>query len=276
MAATWFVTGASRGMGRALVRVLLERGDTVAATARRPKDLDDLVAAHPGRLRVFALDVADPARVRAALDDAAAVLGRIDVVVSNAGFGLFGAAEDLDDAQVDAMIATNLTGSIAVARAAVPHLRAQGGGTLVQMSSMGAHLAFPSLSTYHATKWGIEGFYEALAVEVAPFGIRTVLVEPGVVRTGFFDAAPRVPASPPYRGGPADRAPLAPEDMPDDEERTVRAIVAAADADDPPRRLVLGSDAWRLITASLRERLVEIEAQRDDAAVADIVPAATG
>jgi NAD(P)-dependent dehydrogenase (short-subunit alcohol dehydrogenase family) len=113
---------------------------------------------------------------------------------------VFATAEDLTDSQIDQMIATNLTRSIQLARAVSPHLRAQGGGLLMQMSSMGGQIAFPSFSLYHVTKWGIEGFFDALAAEVAPFGIRTTLIEPGMVRTGFFDAAIRVPVSAPYRG----------------------------------------------------------------------------
>jgi NAD(P)-dependent dehydrogenase (short-subunit alcohol dehydrogenase family) len=269
MTKTWFITGASRGMGRELVEQLLARGDTVAATLRRPDQLDDLAARYGDRLWRRALDVTDTGDVRAAVAEAFAAHGRIDVVVSNAGYGVFGVAEDLTDEHVDALIATNLTGSIQLARAVLPHLRAQGGGLLMQMSSMGGHMTFPGFSLYHATKWGIEGFFDSLAAEVEPFGIRTTLVAPGVVRTGFFDAAPRVPFSAPYVGGPADRAPTAPEDMTDDPVRTVAAVLRAADSDAPPRRLVLGSDAWTLITAALQQRLDEVTAQRDNAATAD-------
>ncbi len=269
MTKTWFVTGASRGMGRELVEQVLARGDRVAATLRRPEQLDDLAARHGDRLWVRALDVTDTARVRAVADEAFAAHERIDVVVSNAGHGVFATAEDLTDAQIDQLIATNLTGSIQLARAVVPHLRAQGGGLLMQMSSMGGQLAFPAFSLYHVTKWGIEGFFEALAAEVAPFGIRTTLIEPGMVRTGFFDAATRVPVSAPYRGGPADQEPIPVEEMTDSQENTVAGVIRAAVSPDPPRRLVLGSDAWRLLTGALRERLAEVEAQRDNAATAD-------
>src|ERR1700745_3912046 len=175
-AATWFVTGASRGFGRELTEQLLSRGDRVAATLRQPGQLGDLAAGHGGRLWVRGLDVTDTGQLRRVVREAFSDLGRIDVVVSNAGSGVFGAAEDLTDAQVETMIATNLTASIQLARAVVPYLRAQGGGRLVQLSSMGGHIAFPAFSMYHATKWGIEGFYESLTVEVEPFGIRTMLV----------------------------------------------------------------------------------------------------
>ena len=267
---TWFVTGASRGMGRELVEQVLARGDRVAATLRRPDQLDDLAARYGDRLWLRALDVTDTERLRVVVDEAFAAHDRIDVVVSNAGYGVFGTAEDLSDVQIDQMIATNLTASIQLARAVVPHLRAQGGGLLMQMSSMGGQLAFPAFSLYHVTKWGIEGFFESLAAEVEPFGIRTTLIEPGMVRTGFFDAAPRVPASDPYRGGPADREPIPVEDMPDSQENTIAAVIRAALSDNPPRRLVLGSDAWHLMTDALGDRLTEIEAQRGNAATADI------
>ncbi|MDX1875460.1 SDR family oxidoreductase [Mycolicibacterium sp. 120266] len=272
---TWFVTGASRGMGRELVEQLLARGDTVAATARRPEQLDDLADRHGDRLWRRALDVTDTHAVRGVVTEAFVAHPRIDVVVSNAGYGVFGVAEDLDDGHVETLIATNLTASIQLARAAVPHLRAQGGGLLMQMSSMGGHLTFPGFSLYHATKWGIEGFFDALATEVSPFGIRTTLIEPGVVRTGFFDAAPRVPLSAPYVGGPADRPPLTAEEMTDDPVRTVTAIIRAAGAHPPPRRLVLGSDAWTLMTAALQQRLDDVAAQRDNAATADFAADST-
>ncbi|GAS96693.1 short-chain dehydrogenase/reductase SDR [Mycolicibacterium canariasense] len=272
---TWFVTGASRGMGRELVEQVLARGDTVAATARRPEQLDDLADRHGNRLWRRALDVTDTHAVRGVVTEAFAAHPRIDVVVSNAGYGVFGVAEDLDDGHVETLIATNLTASIQLTRAALPHLRAQGGGLLIQMSSMGGHLTFPGFSLYHATKWGIEGFFDALATEVAPFGIRTILIEPGVVRTGFFDAAPRVPLSAPYVGGPADRPPLTAEEMTDDPVRTVAAIIRAAGACPPPRRLVLGSDAWTLMTAALQQRLDDVAAQRDNAATADFAADST-
>lgn len=270
MSKTWFVTGTSRGMGRELVEHVLKRGDAVAATLRRPEQLDDLAARFGSRLWTRALDVTDYDAVRRVVGEAFDALGRIDVIVSNAGYGVSGAAEDLDDDHIDALIATNLTGSIQLARAAIPHLRAQGGGLLMQMSSMGGQITFPSYSVYHATKWGIEGFYDALAYEVEPFGIRTTLIEPGVVRTGFFDAAEQLQVSEPYRGGPADQPPPTTEEMPDSPELIAKAIIRAADAELPLRRLVLGSDAWTLITQGLSDRLIEVSAQRDNAATADL------
>ncbi len=266
---TWLVTGASRGFGRELAEQVLARGDRVAATLRRPEQLDDL-ARHPGRLWVRALDVTDTTQLRRVVGEAFTDLGRIDVAVSNAGSGLFGAAEDLSDEQVETMIATNLTASIQFARAVVPHLRAQGGGRLVQLSSMGGHIAFPAFSLYHATKWGIEGFYEALTQEIEPFGIRTILVEPGMIRTGFYGSATRVPVSPPYRGTPADRQPLPLEQMPGDQVKVVTAMIEAALDPDPPRRLLLGSDAYARVHDALATRLAAVEAQQQLAASTDV------
>lgn len=268
--ATWFVTGASRGFGRELTEQLLARGHRVAATLRRPGQLDDLAARYRERLWVRALDVTDTAQLRGVVAEAFTDFERIDVVVSNAGLGVFGVAEDLTDEQVEVMIATNLTASIQLARAVIPWLRAQGGGRLLQLSSMGGHIAFPAFSLYHATKWGIEGFYESLAAEVEPFGIRTTLVEPGMIRSTFYEAAARVPVSPPYQGTAADRAPIPLERMPGDQAKVAAAIIDAGLAADPPRRLLLGSDAYRLVHDALAGRLAGVEAQHDQAGATDV------
>ena len=267
---TWFVTGASRGFGRELTEQLLARGDRVAATLRHPDQVDDLATHYGDRLWVRALDVTDTGQLRRVVREAFADLARIDVVVSNAGYGVFGAAEDLTDAQVETVIATNLTASIQLARAVVPYLRAQGSGRLLQLSSMGGQIAFPAFSMYHATKWGIEGFYESLAVEVEPFGIRTILVEPGMIRSSFYEAATRVPASEPYQDTPTDRAPLPLERMPGDQGKVVAAMIDAALSQDPPRRLLLGSDAYTLVRDALTARLADVEAHKDLAASTDV------
>src|SRR3712207_4473292 len=199
---TWLITGASRGIGRELTQQILAGGDRVAATLRRPEQLDELKERHGDRLWTRRLDVTDTAEIERVVGEAFADHERIGVVVSNAGFGVGGTAEDLSDEQVESVIATNLTGSIQLARRVVPHLREQGGGVLVQLSSMGGHIAFPGFAIYHATKWGIEGYFDSLAQKVAPFGIKTILVEPGMVRTSFYDAVQSVPLSEPYVGGP--------------------------------------------------------------------------
>jgi NAD(P)-dependent dehydrogenase (short-subunit alcohol dehydrogenase family) len=270
MSTTWFITGASRGIGRELTEQALARGDSVAATLRTPSQLKDLAAVHGERFWVRQLDVTDMMQMSRVVKEAFTDHERIDVVVSNAGFGVFGAAEDVTTDQVEQMIATNLTAAIHLARLVVPYLRRQGGGQLMQVSSMGGHIAFPAFSLYHATKWGIEGFYEALAQEVAPFGIHTVLVEPGMIRTSFYEAATRVPVSEPYRGGPADRKPIPLEQMPGSQTRVVAAMIEAALSEHPPRRLLLGSDAYRLVTEALNERLAAFERQRAVAFSTDV------
>jgi NAD(P)-dependent dehydrogenase (short-subunit alcohol dehydrogenase family) len=251
---------------------LLARGDRVVATLRRPDQLDDLAAVHGDRLVRHALDVTDTVRMREVVDAAFAEAGRIDVVVSNAGYGVFGAAEELSDAQVVDVLATNLTASIQLARAVAPHLRAQGGGRILQVSSMGGHIAFPGFSLYHAGKWGIEGFFEAFAPEVEPFGIRTTLVEPGMVGTSFYSASVRAPTLDAYAENPAvHRGDLPVEDMPGDQAAVVAAMIDAGEAADPPRRLLLGSDAYRLVREALVDRLAEVEGQRETASRTDRV-----
>jgi NAD(P)-dependent dehydrogenase (short-subunit alcohol dehydrogenase family) len=266
---TWFITGTSSGFGRQLTELLLERGDRVAATARRPEALDDLKAVHGDRLWTSALDVTDTPSVRAVVDKAFAELGRVDVVVSNAGYALFGAAEEASDEQIERQFATNLIGSIQLARAVLPHLRAQGGGRFVQMSSVGGQVAFPAMSYYHASKWAIEGFWESAAAELVPFGIGVTLVEPGVARTRFGQSAELTPATDHYADGPVGqlRASLAGTGpalaAPGDPVKMARAIIAAADAPEPVKRLTLGSDAYELATAALRERLTALENAKD-------------
>ena len=201
---SWLITGVSSGFGRELTTRLLDRGDRVVGTLRRLDAVADLAERHPDTFRAELLDVTDGKAVRNVVDRAFADLDRIDVVVSNAGYGLFGAAEELSDAQVDHIIATNLTGSIQLIRAALPHLRAQGGGRIIQLSTYGGQVAFAGNSLYHATKWGIEGFCEAVAQEVAPFGIGVTIVEPGGARTEFrYGSAQVADLMPAYDGTPA-------------------------------------------------------------------------
>ncbi|WP_051940256.1 SDR family oxidoreductase [Phaeacidiphilus oryzae] len=270
---TWFITGVNSGLGRALTERLLADGHRVAGTVRRPGSVDDLAARYGDRLWVARLDVTDTARVREVVDSAFADLGRIDVVVNNAGYGLFGAAEELTDEQIDHVLATNLTGSIQVARAALPHLRAQGGGRIVQLSTYGGQATHPGASLYHAGKWGIEGFMESLAKEVAPFGIEVTLVEPGGARTEFrFGSLRSATPMPAYDGTPAAMTRGAGDrsrpSIGDPAKMAARIIESAAQTP-APLRLVLGSDAHRFITAALRERLAEIAPQAESAGSTD-------
>lgn len=267
MNTTWFITGTSSGLGRELTEQLLARGDRVAATVRKPQALDDLKARYGDRLWIGQLDVTDNAAVRQVMADAFAALGRIDVVVSNAAYALFGAGEELGDVQIDQQIATNLTGSIQVIRAALPHLRAQGGGRILQISSEGGQIAYPNFSLYHATKWGIEGFVESVAQEVAPFNIDITLVEPGPARTGFASALVSAEPMAVYNDTPsgAVRRGLADGSFAirGDAVKMVRAMLACAQQTPAPRRLMLGATAYTQVRAALQARLAELEGQKD-------------
>ncbi|KAA0012997.1 SDR family oxidoreductase [Billgrantia pellis] len=274
MSKTWLITGASSGLGRGMTERLLARGDRVVATLRREGVLDELQQAYGERLLVLTLDLTDVPRIQEATRQAFATMGRIDVVVSNAGYGLFGAAEEFSDAQIEHQIATNLTGSIQLIRAALPHLRDQGGGRIVQVSSEGGQKAYPNFSLYHATKWGIEGFVESTARDVAPFGIDFILVEPGPTATDFVAGLMRGTPMAVYDATPAGdvRRALAEGsfEIRGDAARTVDAMIAAADAAKPPLRLALGSTAYSGIKQALEERLHALEAQRDVAFSADV------
>ena len=210
---TWFLTGASSGLGRALCEELLARGHRVAATARDAAALDELAPADRQRWWTGELDVTDHDQLRRAVDAAFAAFGRIDVVVSNAGYGLFGAAEEVTDEQIDRQLRTNLVGPIQLARAVLPHLRAQGGGRIIQIASSAGQVALPNMSIYHASKWGVEGFFDSLATEVAGFGIAVTIVEPGSAPTGFAGRSRDMGAAlPAYAETPAGRARRAIED----------------------------------------------------------------
>ncbi len=269
---TWFITGASSGLGLSMTRNLLERGDRVCATVRRPDALQDLAQRYGDRLELIELELTDTASLRQQVDCAFASR-RIDVIVSNAGYGLFGAAEELSDAQIDRQIATNLTASIQLIRAAIPHLRAQGGGRILQVSSEGGQIAYPNFSLYHATKWGIEGFVEAVAQEVAPFGIEFTIIEPGATGTGFGAALDLARTDSVYDSTPAGDVRRAVADgsfvIKGDVERTAVAMIAAGDATRPARRVALGSTAYENIKRALSQRLEELEMQRDIAYSAD-------
>uniref|UniRef100_B0T3Q0 Short-chain dehydrogenase/reductase SDR n=1 Tax=Caulobacter sp. (strain K31) TaxID=366602 RepID=B0T3Q0_CAUSK len=267
MSKTWFITGASTGLGRIMTERLLERGDRVVATVRQPQALQELVERHGDALRVAILDLTETPAVREVVDQAFAAMGRIDVIVSNAGYGLFGAAEELSDAEIDRQIATNLTGSIQLIRAALPHLRTQGGGRIVQVSSEGGQIAYPNFSLYHATKWGIEGFVESVRQEVEPFGIDFLIVEPGPTKTNFGVGLARAAPMPVYDDTPAGAVRRGVSDgsfaIKGDADKTVAAMIMASDQDRPPLRLALGGSAYTSISAALAGRLQAIEAQRD-------------
>ncbi|WP_426245386.1 SDR family oxidoreductase [Nocardioides sp. LHG3406-4] len=277
MSRTWFITGASSGFGLAMTRQLLERGDRVAATARRPERLAELSARHGDLLWTAELDVTDTARMRSVVDQAFGELARIDVVISNAGYGSFGAAEELIDRAIDHQIATNLVAPIQLTRAVLPHLRAQGGGRIVQLSSAGGQAAFPGGNLYHATKWGIEGFLESVMLEVAPFGIGITLIEPGVARTAFgtsLDVAPAMEAYAETVVGQSRTFIESPGGItaagPGDPDKIAEAIIGSVDVVPAPRRVTLGSDAYQFVHDSLSGRLAELESAKDLAFSTDV------
>jgi NAD(P)-dependent dehydrogenase (short-subunit alcohol dehydrogenase family) len=267
MTKTWFITGTSSGFGRLLTEKLLARGDRVAATLRRLDALDDLRATYGDRLWVASLDLTDVDAIHATVDRAFGELGRIDVVVSNAGYGLFGAAEEVTSAQIRHQIDTNLIGSIELVRAALPHLRAHGGGLIQQVASEGGQITYPNFSLYHATKWGIEGFVEAVAKEVAPFGIKFTIVEPGPTRTDFGKGLVAAQPMEVYADTPAGAVRRAIADggfdIKGDPDKMAEAMIAHADLDSPPLRLALGSSTYPSIRAALEARLAELEANRE-------------
>ena len=210
MSKTWFITGTSRGFGREWAIAALERGDKVAATAREVSSLDDLAQKYGGALLPIALDVTDRAADFAAVARAHDHFGGLDIVVNNAGYGHFGMIEEITEEEARAQIETNLFGALWVTQAALPILREQGSGHIIQVSSIGGISAFPRVGIYHASKWGLEGLSQALAQEVAGFGVHVTLVEPGALldRLGGFvlehlRAAPGVRRGPPHHPGDA-------------------------------------------------------------------------
>jgi NAD(P)-dependent dehydrogenase (short-subunit alcohol dehydrogenase family) len=257
-APVWFITGTSSGFGRSLAEAALERGHRVVATARRPETLDPLVALAPDRAHAVRLDVTRPGDGEAAVAAAIQRFGRIDVLVNNAGFGTVGAVEEIDLAELRGVMETMFFGAVALTQAVLPHLRAQGAGAVVQMSSMGGQVAPPGFGAYCAAKFALEAISEALAAEVAPFGIRVLIVEPGAFRTEFGGAGmQRSAAIDAYADtvGPTRAAVDAMDgSQPGDPRRAAAAILDAVEAPTAPLRLALGDDAVDAIRAK-HERL---------------------
>lgn len=266
---TWFITGTSRGFGRLMTEKLLKRGDRVAATVRNEHALEDLQQQYGEQLWVACLDVTDSAAVKHVVNQAFEELGYIDIVVNNAGYSLFGAVEEVSDEQIMHQLNTNFLGSLQVTRAAIPHLRAQGGGRFLQLSSMAGQVAMPAVSMYHASKWAVEGFFESLVQEVAPFNIQGTLVEPGGARTSFGKEGIVVAeAMTEYESTPVGYirgliSGYGGDAIPGDPNKMVDAMIEAADAESAPLRLTLGSDAYQAIHKSLTDRLARLEEQKE-------------
>jgi NAD(P)-dependent dehydrogenase (short-subunit alcohol dehydrogenase family) len=272
---TWLVTGISSGLGRDLALQLLERGDRVAGLVRNPDAVDDLVERHGERLWVHRVDLAEGMQTRFAVQEAFRCMGEIDVIVNNAGFGVFGALEELSDDQIKRTLEVNVIASLQVVRAALPYLRGQQSGRIIQMSSYGGQVARAGASLYNASKWCIEGFMEALHEELRPFRIGVTIVEPGGVETDFRsrNAELAVPIEA-YDGTPGARTRglrTAPAGI-GDPRKMASLILASADQEDAPRRLVLGSDAHAFICDALSARLAEVEGQRQAARRSDRSP----
>lgn len=245
-------------------------------TARKLEQMDDLKARYGAQLWLAHLDLTETPAIRRTVDAAFAHFGRIDVIVNNAGYGLFGAAEELTDEQIEHQIATNLVGSIQVIRAALPHLRAQGGGRVLQVSSTGGQFAFPSFSLYHATKWGIEGFVESVTQEVAPFGIEFTIVEPGATGTNFASGMISPPAMEVYEKTPVGdvRRAVATQafPIPGDAGKVAQAMIDCVEQSPAPLRLPLGSDTYTLVRGALQQRLAALEADKEIALATDKEP----
>ncbi|MGD6748448.1 oxidoreductase [Streptomyces sp. BH106] len=259
----WLVTGASSGFGRAITEAAVAAGDVVVAAARRTAPLDDLVAAHPDQVETLALDVTAIDDVQAAVDGVAARHGRIDVLVNNAGRGMVGAVEEATDAELRDLMDLHFFGPAALTRAVLPHMRRRGSGTIVQLTSMGGRFAFAGVGAYCATKFALEGLSEALAAEVAPLGIKVLIVEPGAFRTGFAgtEAVAPAPVMDAYRdtvGPVVSGLPGGSGQEPGDPAKAAAAILTAVDADEPPLRLPLGNDAVDAITAQLDGNRAEL------------------
>ena len=273
MGRTWMITGVSSGFGYEMTRQLLEKGDTVIGTVRNTKKVESLIAEYPETFDCQLLDVTEMEKVHAFVRDMFDKHGKIDVVVNNAGYGLFGAAEELDEESIYKILDTNLTAPIMMIHDALPYLRRQGGGRIIQLSSYGGQVAFPANSLYHATKFGVEGFCESVAQEVAKFNIGVTIVEPGGARTEF-------------RYGSAHVANLMPEYdhvhgflnmldkskglAPGDPAKMAARMIESVDKDPAPLRMVLGSQALAATIQRLEERVADYKTQTELAASTDV------
>jgi NAD(P)-dependent dehydrogenase (short-subunit alcohol dehydrogenase family) len=271
----WFITGTSKGFGRVWAEAALARGDQVVATARNIEALAPLTQRYGKQLAALELDVTNKTQVGAAIAEAHSRFGRLDVVINNAGYGLFGAIEEVSEAEARAQIETNLFGALWVTQAALPIMRKQGSGHIIQVSSIGGVNAFPTVGLYHASKWGLEGFSQALASEVASFGIKVTLVEPGGYATDWGGAsAIRAAAMPAYDAARAAIASFRAGNTPGDPQATGAAILKLVDAQDPPLRIFFGSGGLPMTRAEYARRIttwekwntLSVEAQGDLAA----------
>ncbi|GIF76424.1 SDR family oxidoreductase [Asanoa siamensis] len=274
----WFVTGASRGLGRAFTQAALDAGDRVVGAARDVSSLDALAAVHPDRLLTLALDVTDRAAVFAGVEHAIARFGRLDVVVNNAGALYAGMVEEFTESDARAQLDLNFFGALWVSQAVLPHLRAQGSGHIVQISSIGALGGFPSTGLYSASKFALEGMSEALAAEAGTFGVKVSIVQPGGYWTDLYTSSRATDPNPAYDDLRAELAKQWAEGSIDSEPTlAAEALMKLVDSDDPPLRLLLGSMVYDL-AFDISKRRMETWAgwEAVSRAAEKAVPAPTG
>ena len=258
MTKTWFITGASRGFGREWAEAALERGDNVAATARNPETLDALVDAYGEAVLPVQLDVTDREADFAAVKNAAEHFGALDVVVNNAGYGHFGMVEELSEDDIRDQMETNFFGALWVTQAALPVMRGQGSGHIVQVSSIGGISAFPTVGAYHASKWALEGFSQSLSREVAGFGINVTLIEPGGFSTDWSGPSAKHSEQNPAYADVREAAKNRPSaSNPGDPKATRAAILKVVDAEEPPLRVFFGEAPLGIATQDYESRLAE-------------------
>ena len=259
MSKVWLITGSSRGLGRHLAETVLSAGHQVVATARRPEQLADLAARHPGQLHPVALYVTDPAAAESAVRAAVGQFGRLDVVVNNAGYADVASIEDVTLADFRAQIDTNFYGVVYVTKAALPVLRQQGSGHIIQISSVGGRIGSAGLAAYQSAKWAVEGFSEVLVQEVAPFGIKVSIIEPGGLRTDWAGSSMTIPpVSDPYQPTVGARVRMIEArsgQEAGDPAKAANVILELTELDEPPLRLLLGSDAVRYAGAADQARI---------------------
>ena len=270
---TWLITGVSSGFGKEMTKRLLEKGETVIGTVRKKEKVSDLIEQYPDTFDCQILDVTDIAAVQKVVSNSFAKHKTIDVIVSNAGYGLFGCAEELSVDEINQIISTNLLGSIILIKSSLSYLRKQGGGRIIQISSYGGQVAYPANSMYHATKFGIEGFCEAVAQEVAKFNIGVTIVEPGGARTEFRYGSAKVANL--MHEYESDHGFLYMLDhskglAPGDPVKMAQRIIESVNKNPAPLRMVLGSLALSATLERLKARVVDYEAQKELAASTDI------
>jgi NAD(P)-dependent dehydrogenase (short-subunit alcohol dehydrogenase family) len=267
MERTWLVTGSSRGLGRALAKAVIESGDRLVATARNPKDLEDLVERGGDRVVAVGLDVTDAVAAQTAVATAVDRFGRLDVVVNNAGYGNVAPIEDTRIEDFRAQIETNLFGAIIVTKAAIRLFREQRSGRFIQVSSIGGRAGATGRAPYSAAKFGVEGFSEVLATEMAPFGVKVTIIEPGGFRTDFAGASTKIAEGDPAYAETVGRTAAMQRDydgkQPGDPARAAQAILSVVSAKNPPLRLVLGADAYARAERTDETRLAELRAWRE-------------